>query len=74
MPCGYDAQRSAEEAESFRDQLTLLGALQTVAVDASAYFSRPGPRLVEGIELLGHILHPDRVAAPRHAEHALVQT
>ena len=74
MPCGYDAQRSAEEAETFRDQLTALGARQTVAVDASAYFSRPGPRLVEGIELLGHILHPDRVAAPRHAEQVLVKT
>ena len=34
-----------------------------MAVDASAYFSRPGPRLVTGIELLGHILHPDRVPA-----------
>jgi iron complex transport system substrate-binding protein len=32
-----------------------------VAVDASAYFSRPGPRLVDGLELLAHVLHPDRV-------------
>ena len=32
------------------------------AVDAAAYFSRPGPRLVDGVELLAHILHPDRVA------------
>jgi iron complex transport system substrate-binding protein len=30
-------------------------------VDAAAYFSRPGPRLVDGLELMGHILHPDRV-------------
>jgi iron complex transport system substrate-binding protein len=35
-----------------------------VAVDAAAYFSRPGPRLVEGVELLGHLLHPELVAAP----------
>jgi iron complex transport system substrate-binding protein len=34
-----------------------------VAVDAAAYFSRPGPRLVDGVELLGHILHPDVVPA-----------
>ena len=34
------------------------------AVDASAYFSRPGPRLVDGIELLGHLLHPDRIDRP----------
>ena len=32
-----------------------------VAVDAAAYFSRPGPRLVDGLELMAHILHPDLV-------------
>jgi iron complex transport system substrate-binding protein len=32
-----------------------------VAVDAAGHFSRPGPRLIEGLELLGHILHPDRL-------------
>jgi iron complex transport system substrate-binding protein len=73
MPCGYDAQRSAEEAETFRDQLAGLAANQLVAVDASAYFSRPGPRLVDGVELLGHVLHPDRVAAPRDAAGVLVR-
>ena len=39
-----------------------------MAVDASAYFSRPGPRLVTGVELLAHILHPDRVEQPPGAE------
>ena len=34
---------------------------RVVAVDASAYFSRPGPRLVDGLELMAHILHPDLV-------------
>jgi iron complex transport system substrate-binding protein len=29
-----------------------------VAVDANAYFSRPGPRVVDGVELLGDLLHP----------------
>ena len=37
------------------------GAQRVVAVDASAYFSRPGPRLVDGLELLAHILHPAAV-------------
>jgi hypothetical protein len=37
------------------------GAREVVAVDASAYFSRPGPRLIDGLELLAHVLHPDRV-------------
>jgi iron complex transport system substrate-binding protein len=64
MPCGYDAQRSLAEAQSFRDRLESLGAGQVVAVDAAAYFSRPGPRLVDGLELLAHILHPDLIAEP----------
>jgi iron complex transport system substrate-binding protein len=64
MPCGYDAPRSAEEARLYADRLDSLGADRVVAVDASAYFSRPGPRLVTGIELLAHILHPDVARAP----------
>ena len=61
MPCGYDAPRALEEARDHADELTGLGADRIVAVNASAYFSRPGPRLVDGLELLAHILHPDRV-------------
>jgi iron complex transport system substrate-binding protein len=61
MPCGYDAERAAEEAYEYADELDGLGASRVVAVDAAAYFSRPGPRLVEGLELLGHVLHPDRL-------------
>ena len=61
MPCGYDAERAAEEAESYADELAELGAERVVAVDAAAYYSRPGPRLVDGLELMAHILHPDLV-------------
>jgi iron complex transport system substrate-binding protein len=61
MPCGYDADRALQEAEEYADELASLGARRVVAVDAAAYFSRPGPRLVDGLELLGHILHPDRL-------------
>jgi iron complex transport system substrate-binding protein len=61
MPCGYDADRAAEEAASYADELAALGAKRVVAVDAAAYFSRPGPRLIDGLELMAHILHPDRV-------------
>jgi iron complex transport system substrate-binding protein len=61
MPCGYDAQRSLEEARSHADHLAELRAARVVAVDAAAYFSRPGPRLVDGLELVAHILHPRRV-------------
>lgn len=70
MPCGYDAARALVEAEEFAGSLRALGADQVVAVDASAYFSRPGPRLVDGLELLAHILHPDR--APQAPAEALV--
>ena len=65
MPCGYDTERSAEEAREYSERIAALGAGRVVVVNASAYFSRPGPRLVNGIELLGHILHPDRVPVPK---------
>jgi iron complex transport system substrate-binding protein len=61
MPCGYDAERARDEAALFADRLREVGAGQVVAVDASATFSRPGPRLVEGLETLAHVLHPDLV-------------
>jgi iron complex transport system substrate-binding protein len=61
MPCGYDAPRAYAEALAHAGELAALGARLVVAVDASAYFSRPGPRLVDGLELLGHILHPEQL-------------
>jgi iron complex transport system substrate-binding protein len=61
MPCGYDAARAREEALAYAKELAALGARRVVAVNASAYFSRPGPRLIEGLELLAHILHPESV-------------
>jgi iron complex transport system substrate-binding protein len=63
MPCGYDAARAHEEALEHAGELAALGARRIVAVNASAYFSRPGPRLIDGLELLGHILHPERLPA-----------
>jgi iron complex transport system substrate-binding protein len=62
MPCGYDAEIAHREAEMHRDQLSALGAGEVVAVDAASYFSRPGPRIVDGLELLAHILHPEAFA------------
>ena len=61
MPCGYDAEIAHREAEMHHDELAAVGAGEVVAVNASAYFSRPGPRIVDGLELLASILHPDRV-------------
>ncbi len=68
MPCGYDAEIAHREAEMHRDQLAAVGAGEVVAVNAAAYFSRPGPRIVDGLELLAHILHPELVSeAPGEA-------
>jgi iron complex transport system substrate-binding protein len=61
IPCGYDGPRALAEAEQFSDRLRAIGARETIALDAAAYFSRPGPRLVDGLETLAHALHPDRV-------------
>jgi iron complex transport system substrate-binding protein len=71
MPCGYDAEIAHREAEMHRDQLAALGAGEIVAVDAAAYFSRPGPRIIEGLELLAHILHPELVPDPPAGAEAL---
>jgi iron complex transport system substrate-binding protein len=64
MPCGYDTEQAAREVREHAEVVAGLGADRIVAVDASAYFSRPGPRLVDGVELLAHVLHPKQVEAP----------
>ncbi len=60
MPCGYGAEIAHREAEMHHDELAALGCGRVVAVDAAAYFSRPGPRIIDGLETLAHILHPER--------------
>lgn len=67
MPCGYDAPRAQAEALVYEERLASLNANRIVAVNASAYFSRPGPRLIDGLELLAHIMHP-ALAPPPPAE------
>jgi iron complex transport system substrate-binding protein len=49
MPCGYDEDRALVEAVAHADELAALGADRVCAVNASAYFSRPGPRLIDGL-------------------------
>lgn len=63
MPCGYDTDRAAKETQAHGERLAAM-AVRVAAVDASAYFSRPGPRLVDGVELLAHLLHPGLVPEP----------
>jgi iron complex transport system substrate-binding protein len=69
IPCGYDGPRALEEAERHAGALRSVGATEVVALDASAYFSRPGPRLVDGLEILAHVLHPTRVPEAPGAVH-----
>jgi iron complex transport system substrate-binding protein len=71
MPCGYGARRAHQEALTYASELAALAAQRVVAVNASAYFSRPGPRLIDGLELLAQILHPERFGAPQLPGEAL---
>jgi iron complex transport system substrate-binding protein len=63
MPCGFGAARAAEEAEALPNlpgwsDLPAVRDGRVWAVDANSFFSRPAPRLVEGVEILARILHP----------------
>jgi iron complex transport system substrate-binding protein len=60
MPCGYDLDGAVAEAAPLLDRREISEAA-FFAVDASSYFSRPGPRLVDGVEILASALHPDAV-------------
>ncbi|HEX5990841.1 MAG TPA: cobalamin-binding protein [Solirubrobacterales bacterium] len=64
MPCGWYLDDSRAQALEHRERLGALGAGRVFAVDAASTFSRPGPRLVDGVELLAHLFHPDRVEPP----------
>lgn len=58
-PCGFDLEGAVAHATSFlaRPEAGRLG--RVIAVDANAFFSRPGPRVVDGVELLAQLLHPE---------------
>jgi iron complex transport system substrate-binding protein len=64
MPCGWYVDDARAQAIEYWERIESLGARSVFAVDAASTFSRPGPRLVDGVELLGHLLHPDLVDAP----------
>lgn len=73
MPCGFSLERTLEEYRrtpmfpAWRD-LPAVRNGQLYAVNGSAYFNRSGPRLVDGVEILASILHPDRVKYPNGYE------
>ncbi len=59
-PCGYGLKEAIEVAR----RLPRITDAEVYAVDANAYFARPGPRVAEGVELLAHLFHPDRFTWP----------
>lgn len=61
MPCGYHLDAAVGEGRPLVDHPSLAGIGRFFAVDATAYFSRPGPRLVDGVEILASLLHPGMV-------------
>ncbi|HEY6945619.1 MAG TPA: cobalamin-binding protein, partial [Candidatus Acidoferrum sp.] len=76
-PCGYDAKQARKEYESLNlpDQWDAMPAVQNnrvYALEASSYFSRPGPRLISGIEILAKIIQPG-VTVSEEAESAILR-
>jgi iron complex transport system substrate-binding protein len=61
MPCGYDLDGAVREAAPLLGQEALAAVEQIWAVDANAFFSRPGPRVVDGVELVASLFHPEAV-------------
>ena len=64
-PCGFDVEKTLDAIEDVTGEVRQWHALRAVKkghcyiVDANSYFSRPSPRIVDGIELLAGIIHPD---------------
>jgi iron complex transport system substrate-binding protein len=68
-PCGFGLERSEREAKLLKsrphwNEIAAVGAGRVFVVDGNAYFNRSGPRLVESLEILAHLLQPARVARP----------
>lgn len=68
-PCGFDLDRTLNEVVTLELSANLLGTparqeSRVFAVDANGYFSRPAPRLVDGVELLAYLLHPEAYSDP----------
>lgn len=74
--CGYDVTRTMNEIHILRQypnwsEIPAVKNGQVFVVDGSAYFNRPGPRLIESLELIAHAMHPSRHPAPAGLEPAL---
>ncbi len=70
-PCGFDTEAAVAQGAGLLARPELDGVPEIWAVHADGYFSRPGPRVVDGTELLAAILHPDAVPDPPDPELAV---
>jgi iron complex transport system substrate-binding protein len=76
--CGFDLQRTIEEWKAFKAPPPLTGSRawrdgRVWAIDGSAYVSRPGPRLVDGVEVLASILSGREAGAARRLATPLIR-
>ncbi len=70
MPCGFDLDRTIGESRVLAaleqwEQLAAVKAARVFAVDGNAFFNRSGPRIVDSLEILAHLVQPELFAAPR---------
>lgn len=69
IPCGFDTARARAEIHLLSDRpgwedLPAVRGGRVYLTDASSYFNRPGPRIIDGLEILVGLLHPEAAAAP----------
>lgn len=65
MPCGFDLARTREDAKQLTrypewENLQAVRGGKVYVTDGNSYFNRPGPRLVDSLEILAEILHPEQ--------------
>ena len=68
--CGFDVERCSHESRILAGfpgahALPAIRNDQVFATDSAAYFARPGPRIVDSLEILAHIVHPEKIPAPQ---------
>ncbi|PSF37591.1 cobalamin-binding protein [Aphanothece hegewaldii CCALA 016] len=73
MPCGFDLARSHQEAQVLKNHsewknLKAVQQNQVYLTDGNAYFNRPGPRLVDSLEILAEIIHPELYTFSYHGK------
>jgi hypothetical protein len=72
-PCGFDLPRSLQEANSLQDrpgwrQLSAVRNGRVWVIDGNAYLNRPGPRLIDSLEILAHLTHPQIIERPEWSD------